>query len=265
MEKIKLLVFDIDGTLVDRSKLVVEQSAKDAINQAKSLGYEVLVATGRSYFFIVDDVINNINSDYYVTVNGAALNDSDGRLLKAYNFDEISLKTIIDYARLNSYPLAIKYEDCMGVYTDYDKFVTQYCGLEHPKVNYLITDTHDNFHLTKQPLGIFIFAPHECIDDLRVLMPNLNFIAGEKGTIEAIRSDVDKTKNIEDVLKRLNIGWENVMAFGDGNNDRKMLEKAKIGVAMGNASDLVKSSSNYVTTSVLDDGIYLALKHFKII
>ncbi|NLC34381.1 MAG: HAD hydrolase family protein, partial [Erysipelothrix sp.] len=40
MENIKLLVFDIDGTLIDRSKHEVEESAKDAINQARANGYQ---------------------------------------------------------------------------------------------------------------------------------------------------------------------------------------------------------------------------------
>ena len=56
MENIKLLVFDIDGTLIDRSKQTVEESAKNAISKARDNGYEVLIATGRSFFFIHDDV-----------------------------------------------------------------------------------------------------------------------------------------------------------------------------------------------------------------
>ena len=55
------------------------------------------------------------------------------------------------------------------------------------------------------------------------------------------------------------------MAFGDGGNDVEMLEFAKIGVAMGNASDDVKSIADYVTTDVDNDGILNALKHFNVL
>ena len=55
------------------------------------------------------------------------------------------------------------------------------------------------------------------------------------------------------------------MAFGDGENDIDMLHYAGIGVAMGNASDLVKSNADYVTADIDDDGIEKALKHFGII
>ena len=56
-----------------------------------------------------------------------------------------------------------------------------------------------------------------------------------------------------------------IMAFGDGENDIDMLQYAGIGVAMGNASDPVKRSADYVTADIDDDGIEKALIHFGII
>ena len=61
------------------------------------------------------------------------------------------------------------------------------------------------------------------------------------------------------------IDIDECMAFGDGGNDKEMLEFAKIGVAMGNASDDVKSIADYVTTDVDNDGILNALKHFNVL
>ena len=58
---------------------------------------------------------------------------------------------------------------------------------------------------------------------------------------------------------------EETMAFGDGGNDISMLRHAAIGVAMGNANDDVKETADYITTSVDEDGIQKALKHFGII
>ena len=55
------------------------------------------------------------------------------------------------------------------------------------------------------------------------------------------------------------------MAFGDGGNDLAMLRHAAIGVAMGNSVDEVREGADYVTTSVDEDGIYNALKHYGII
>lgn len=62
-----------------------------------------------------------------------------------------------------------------------------------------------------------------------------------------------------------NIAIADTMAFGDGGNDIAILRQAGIGVAMGNANDDVKAVANYITSSVDDDGIANALKHFGVI
>ena len=61
------------------------------------------------------------------------------------------------------------------------------------------------------------------------------------------------------------IGMTEIMACGDGGNDIPMLKVAGIGVAMGNASEIVKASANFVTDTVENDGLCKALKHFGII
>ena len=55
------------------------------------------------------------------------------------------------------------------------------------------------------------------------------------------------------------------MAFGDGGNDIAMLQHAGVGVAMGNAMDEVKKAADFVTTSVDEDGIVNALRHFGLL
>ena len=72
-------------------------------------------------------------------------------------------------------------------------------------------------------------------------------------------------RGIQEYLDRLGISVRETMAFGDGHNDIEMLRFAGIGVAMGNASDEVKGAADYVTDSVDEDGIALALQHFGLI
>jgi hydroxymethylpyrimidine pyrophosphatase-like HAD family hydrolase len=74
-----------------------------------------------------------------------------------------------------------------------------------------------------------------------------------------------KSRAIDHVVEELSIGWNNVMVFGDGENDIDMIQKAQIGVVMGNAHIEVQSHGDFVTRSVGDDGIVFALKHFNII
>lgn len=55
---------------------------------------------------------------------------------------------------------------------------------------------------------------------------------------------------------------EEMMAFGDAQNDMDMIEYAGIGIAMGNGEEEVKQIADYVTTDVDDNGILSALQKF---
>ena len=264
MNNIQLLVFDIDGTLVDTSKQTVEDSAVKSINEARAKGYHVLVATGRSFFFIHEDVRKRINTEYYVTVNGACLNDQKGNIIETHEFSIKSLETIINYCEKHDYPLGIKYDDHFGVYGNYEFFKKNYSGYQSTAIEYLIDDNNKTSFKNSIPLGVYCYAPVSLVDELRLAMPDLNFIPTDFNTIEAVKSGIDKVKTVEEVINRLGLTWDNVAAFGDGNNDVEMLKKAKIGVASGNANDFVNSLADYVTSDCLDDGIAHALKHLKI-
>lgn len=265
MEAIKLLVFDIDGTLIDRTQTDIQPSTKLAIKKAREKGYEVLVATGRSFFLIQDDVRTSINPDYYVSVNGACLNNQDGSILLTHGFSEESIKRLIDYCLKHQFPIGVKYADYIGVYGDYDAFASQYMGSDHPKNIFLKHDLDHTFFKKDEPLGVFYFAKAETLADIEGELSDLKFMPSDRDAIEVVRSDVDKTKGIEDILKKLNIDWDAVMTFGDGHNDIDMLQAAAVGVAMGNAHSDVQAQADYVTDTVLNDGIQKALKHFNII
>ena len=56
-----------------------------------------------------------------------------------------------------------------------------------------------------------------------------------------------------------------IMAFGDAENDRAMLEHVGTAIAMGNADEDIKKLADHVTASVEDDGIYKALVHYGLL
>jgi Cof subfamily protein (haloacid dehalogenase superfamily) len=73
---------------------------------------------------------------------------------------------------------------------------------------------------------------------------------------------VDKARALKVALNKLNYTNENCIAFGDAQNDLSIINFAKVGVAMGNATDEVKEASDEVTLDNNHDGIYEALiKH----
>ena len=74
-----------------------------------------------------------------------------------------------------------------------------------------------------------------------------------------------KAIGIDKIIAHYGIRLEETMAFGDGGNDIPMLRHAGIGVAMGNSTTEVQAAADWVTTSVDEDGIMNALRHFGVI
>ena len=74
-----------------------------------------------------------------------------------------------------------------------------------------------------------------------------------------------KAAGIQYILQHFGISQNEIMAFGDGNNDIDMLRYANVGVAMGNAGSEVKRQADYVTADVDNDGIWRALKHYEVL
>ena len=74
-----------------------------------------------------------------------------------------------------------------------------------------------------------------------------------------------KSKGVEKYLKSVGETSEETMAFGDGGNDLDMLEYWGVGVGMGNGAKAVIENCDYVTETIDNDGIYLALKNLGVI
>ncbi len=80
--------------------------------------------------------------------------------------------------------------------------------------------------------------------------------------INVFNRKAGKTYGLKKILEYLNLSPHQIMAVGDGENDLGMIQMAKIGVAMGNASFKVKSGADFVTLDNDQDGLSIALERF---
>ena len=100
---------------------------------------------------------------------------------------------------------------------------------------------------------------------LEKLENDYDFVIHNDLVFEMVPKGFTKATAIEKVCQLFNIDIKNTYAFGDGENDLAMLEKAHVGIAMGNGSDRAKETADYVTEDLYHDGIYNALKKFGLI
>ena len=80
--------------------------------------------------------------------------------------------------------------------------------------------------------------------------------------LEISAGGVSKGNSLLELSEYLGIGIENIMAFGDGENDISMIKTAGIGIAMSNAGPEVKSAADIVTSSNNNDGVAEVLEEF---
>lgn len=267
MENIKLAIFDIDGTLLKWGSNLIEASTVNAIHKLRENGVEILVATGRSFYFIKPHVREVLDCDYYVTINGGCLLNHQGEILNEHpihNEDVEFITRIVDKYQAS---MALKTSKEMVVYRDYDHF-TKFYGSSIESSHLFIDDSiHRDFHKrVESAKGCFAYSEKrkEMMEELNENPHLLIHDVGDYG-MDIFSIESDKIHGIEEVLNMAHITWENTIAFGDANNDLAMIEKAKIGVAMGNGTDELKAVADFVTKNVDEGGIAYALKHFYLI
>lgn len=264
MNTIKCLVFDIDGTLVARGKSEMEKSTKEAITIAQKNGLKTIIATGRSYYYIHKDVLD-IKFDYYATINGSCLTDKNGTILIAHTMNKETILKCIESAKKYHVAIAFKYADHIRTAAYHDYFIKNFVisdGIDRKVMDYT-TDFQSK--LDRLPLGCFVIGEAENIEKVANENKTLHFKRAVGIGYDVYDSSLGKTATIEAALNRMNLTWDNVMAFGDAGNDATMLKKAKIGVAMGQGNSEAKEAADYITTAVTEDGIMNALKHFNLI
>lgn len=252
-----LLFFDIDGTLAIGKK--VPESTKKALKIVREKGDLVFICTGRALSYV--ELFFSDYADGFVCSNGRFGIMGDKVL---YNCP-LTREQIISFTHtLRELDAGFMFFDERAGYYEGPDEQFDACaavwmpgflrkGLDEHKITAYNFDVlyKDKDHLKKimSALGnTCLFNDHE---------PHPSADVTIKGA--------DKGTAIKHIAQALNVSLDHVYAFGDGYNDIVMMEAAGHGVAMGNAVDPLKEKAEYITTDIHHDGIYNALKHYKLI
>lgn len=276
-QKIRLIAFDMDGTVLDDHKRILPET-KEAFARAVEQGIVLLPATGRHFSGAVD-VIQEIDGvEYIMTCNGAGIYElASGRCL----FEESM--------ELSSFLPMLKRLDELEVAAD--PFVKGEALMNERKWS-LVEEMHLSPELeqymwtSRKRVPDLLASLEERGDDVEKL--TINFVVEEDGTrrdydevlsvladypqfdavpggmynIEVTKKGISKGSGLRWIGQRLGISTGEMIAFGDSGNDLSMLETAGIGVAMGNAEKEAKEMADYVTKTNNENGIAFALHKF---
>ncbi|MDO4807315.1 MAG: Cof-type HAD-IIB family hydrolase [Coriobacteriales bacterium] len=274
---IKAILLDIDGTLTNDQKEITPRT-REALLGAQDAGAVLVLASGRPNMGLTRmaktlDMAHH--NGIFVCFNGAkAMNCQTGQvyfqqtltvsqgqrvLEHMHNFDVCPIYDRGDYMYLENAFFSIVRDGEPWEIAEY----------EAHNNNYLMCEVADNAKFMDWELNkILVAGQPEYLQQVWQQMAapfegELSSMFTAPYYYEFTPLGVDKTKALRETFATLGIDQSEVIAFGDAQNDKSMIEWSGIGVAMGNAVDEVKAVADYVTLSNNEDGIAAALEHFK--
>ena len=258
---IKAVFSDLDGTLLNENGTVSEET-KQMIEKLKKAGIKFFIATGRS-FLAMKRYYDHLNLDTeIINYNGAVIHDSDGKKIFELTLDDSIARELIDYGRKNNlYYHGFSNEK--WYLENYDDTAKAYGAKSQLQENIVNFDNMPKLDFNKM---MFINdAETTKIVDSYVVEKYKNRIykgLSSPTFLEIMNPDVSKGNSVKILLEKYGFHPDEVIAFGDAENDLEMLFSVKYGVAMENANNDVKSKVNYIAKKNTENGVALFLEDF---
>ncbi len=268
--KYKMIGLDLDGTLLTDSKSI-DNETKEYLEMLSTNGVHIVPITGRPLSGVPKEVRSLKGVDYIISNNGSkTVINSTGENLFSLAMCNATSKSVIE---------AVQKTGAM-----FEVFLNHY-GYCEPNVFAFYKEIY-----TDTVIGNYIFSSRKQTDSINALFENPTAEADEVFIIckdsadreriktqtdsidgiqycmladkflEITKIGTDKGTALENLCEYLNIKPSEVMAFGDGENDLQFLDKAGTAIAMGNATDAVKSQADIITDTNNNQGVLKALK-----
>lgn len=258
--KVKLVVTDMDGTLLN-SKSEVSNQFMDTYNNLKKLNIQFIAASGRQYFSIIDRFDKSIRDEITIVAeNGAFAMQGDQELFTTSIPIENILQSINTLRKLENVYIVLCGKKSAYIETNDEKFIDLFKNYysEYEIVGDLTEVTNDTFfkiaayHFECSETYIYPVVKH--------LENKMQVIVSGKNWLDISHNNANKGFALNLLQKQLNISKGETMVFGDYNNDLKMLALADFSYAMENAHPNVKEIANYSTKSNNAQGVEYILE-----
>lgn len=261
MPDIKMIVSDVDGTLVDRTEKI-PQELIDTVRRCQDAGIIFALSTGRTNELAMPFVKALGIQDPCVEANGAYILKGEECLLE-HGFSIEPIKSILQYAHDQGLTVTIadtKHERATSV-TDYVK-EHQAIGNRFKELLPLekIDWKQDRFQ------KVMVMDEHRSgkIEKIREQLNQFSDLywitTYSDKAVELGPKNCNKASGVRELAALMNINMENVMACGDYWNDYEMISQVGCGVAVGNALPELKSVAKYVAEGKYAYGVVEAIK-----
>lgn len=258
MDHIKIIFFDIDGTLLDHTTGKISPKTQEALKKLREEGILLCIATGRSPIVFPD--FGDAHFDAFCAFNGS-LCFTQEEMIYSNPIPQESVNQVLENAESIGRPVSVATRNRMAA-NGWDTDLADYYTL----ANLELTPSEDFDAVRREKVYQIMLgcreSDHEAI--LRGTEGIKAAVSWERA-VDIIPASSGKGVSIAKILEYFNLERSQAMAFGDSYNDMEMLQAVGIGVAMGNAPDALKAIADDVCGTVSQDGIYHYCVHHGLI
>lgn len=258
MENQKVVFFDIDGTLLHEGSYIPE-STISAIRTLQQNGVETFIATGRGPAML-SDIPDRLGIDSLVCYNGQIVVHK-GEVVYRNTLPKEALGKLTSHASTNDHTLVYLGQDRGGATKAKDTIVEQSLS----ELNIPLPTYEPNFHVEEDVYQTLLYCTPEDEHHYTSAYGEFDFIRWHPHAMDVINRGASKADGIRHFVEANGYHLKNTFAFGDALNDLAMLQYVGTGIAMGNARSETKDVADFVTKSILEDGIEYGLKTMKLI
>ena len=267
--KYKLLVLDLDGTLTNTKKEITEHT-RNTLMEAQERGIKIVLASGRPTYGVAP-IAEKLELKKY---GGYILSYNGGEIIN-WQTGEMMYTNVLD-AEVLPYLYQCSKDNQFAIVTYKDKYVIT----EHPNDEYVLKEAILNVMETKKVdnfLEAVDFPVAKCMivgeptrlaglekEMYEVLKDRMGVYRSEPYFLELVPKGIDKAQSLAVLLEKIGYTKEEMIAIGDGFNDKSMIEFAGLGVAMANAQEVVKQAADYITLSNEEDGVATVVEKFML-
>ncbi|MGE6630282.1 Cof-type HAD-IIB family hydrolase [Bacillus sp. NPDC077027] len=272
----KMIAIDLDGTLLN-TKSEISENNRQAMIRAKNAGYIVTICTGRATFD-VKSLLGDLDIPI-IAANGGTVHTEGYHLFSRITLDQQAGKKAAE--------ALVERKIYFEVYTD-DALLSPFDGKNKLQAEFdIVTSANPNEDLTdlwKGAMTQFKQFGIKPVDDIRQIfetdeptykllcysfdmnklkeaqdmlgkMPELSLTSSGKHIIEVLPACSGKGTALKKLAAHYGVDRTNIYAIGDSPNDLSMFEEADHRIAMGNAVDVIKEKSTYITKGNHEDGV----------
>lgn len=264
---IKLIAFDIDGTLITDDLKVLDQT-KNIIKKIKEKGIQIVLCTGRSFngFYWIREELGLVNfDDYSITCTGAFVRqNATGKALIKKVLNKNQAEEILEKLDDDRIDATIHTRDILynKVQNPNKHFINDQQKMRMPWLRYESLEDID-LDLAR----VCFEADTKVLDEFEKrhktdFEKSFRYMRNDINIIEILNKYAGKSAALKALAKMLDLEMENVMYFGDGANDVKSIKAAGVGVAMANGRSAAKEAADFVIGDNNEPSIANFLKEY---